>query len=698
MKKHLILCLIIFGLFFTRSSKGQSIASITCLEVQGSSVSISWSTTPNPITFVTNHIFATDISGGISEIAQSTNLSGTYLYSNVDANTTSVCVYLSTEDNVSGAPNFTTSETFCSTFLTASPSVSPPGFVNLQWNSPSNNATWLAAVNAEVWLEYPAGVWSSVANLPGSSTSYDHEVTTCGDELNFQIRYSGLPNCDFASNIAGDFFYDQTAPPIPSFTRVTVNSITNQATMDWNPFPVGDTDGYLIYACNGTTVTLLDTAFVGINSSVFSDMLSTPNAGPECYLIAAIDSCYSGTPPSPNTSPTGSTCNCTIYLSPTTYTLCENSLNFSWTPYTGWDNGVDYYVLMQNDNPDGMGFTPLDTVDGSILQLNYEFTSITPGNNYYSIVAYRNGGNAGYWSISNVQTVNVVYPTPPIFNYITSVSVNNAKTIDINVRSEATPVPHKYILQRKNLYAPYDWQYHQDITLSAANIIFTDTDVNSDDIIYDYRVIVQNPCGYYVDTTNVGKNIRLRGANNSELLLNSLNWSKYEDWENGVQEYEILRSVDGAMETPASSGPSNFLSFQDDLEPFLSSKGQFCYRIQAYSEPISYFPNETFSSYSNKKCLDQEPIIWIPNAMMIHGNNDLFFPVISFADTNQYTMNIFSRWGDYVFETNKLSEKWDGRMNGGDFVHENAYVYYITVKNGIGVLYERRGTITVLKD
>lgn len=697
MNKYLISCLIVCGLFVTRTSNGQSLATITCLEVLGTSVSISWYTTPNVVTFTANHIFATDATGAISEIAQTTNLSGTYTYSNVNASATSVCVYISTEDNVGGTPNFTISETFCSTFLTATPSVSPPGLVNLQWNSPTNNAAWLAAVTAEVWLEYPAGVWSNIANLPGSSTSYIHEVTTCGDELNFQIRYSGLPNCDFASNIAGDFFYDQTAPPVPSFINVSVNSITNQATMHWNPFPVGDTYGYLIYSCNGATVTLLDTVFVH-DSSVYSDLLSTPKVGPECYLIAAIDSCYSGTPPSPNTSPTGTTCNCTIYLSPTTYTLCENSLNFSWTPYTGWDNGVDFYVLIQNSGPDGMGYTPLDTVDGSTLQMTYEFTSITPGNNYYSIVAYRNGGNLGYWSYSNVQTVNVVYPTPPSINYITSVSVNSAKTIDITVRSEATPVPHKYILQRKNLYAPYDWQYHMDITQSAANIVFTDTDVNSDDIIYDYRVIVQNPCGYYVDTTNVGRNIRLRGANNSELLLNSLNWSKYEEWQNGVQEYEILRSVDGAAETQASTNPSNYLSFQDDLEPFLSSKGQFCYRIKANSEPISYFPNETFSSYSNKKCLIQEPIIWIPNAMMINGNNDMFYPVISFADTSFYTLNIFSRWGDYVFETNKLSEKWDGKMNGGDYVHENAYVYYITVKNGIGVLYERRGTITVLKD
>jgi hypothetical protein len=63
-----------------------------------------------------------------------------------------------------------------------------------------------------------------------------------------------------------------------------------------------------------------------------------------------------------------------------------------------------------------------------------------------------------------------------------------------------------------------------------------------------------------------------------------------------------------------------------------------------------------------------------------------------------FKINNLKNIAESIFETNKLSEKWDGKMNGGDYVHENAYVYYITVKNGVGVLYERRGTITVLKN
>jgi len=690
--KIILAALFLHVLLWAANAHGQSSATLTCLEVQGNSLSISWYTSPSPATFVTNHIYASDGAGNFTEISQSTNLSGSFLFPGANALTNSCCVYIQTEDNIGGTPTFSNSETFCSTFLTANASVSPPGFADLQWNAPTSNAAWLAAVNAEVWLEYPIGVWNKIQTLPGGSSSYNYEVTVCGEQLNFQIRYSGLPNCDFASNVASGIFNDQTAPAIPTITSVTVNSATGLAELNWNINSSGDTDGYIVYACNGSTVNLIDTVF-GINNTLFSDLLSSPSSGPECYLLSAIDTCYSGTPPSPNTSPTGSVCNCTIFLSPSSYTLCDNAINFSWSGYSGWGADVDYYVLMYSS--DGVNFVPVDTTDNNTLQGIHEFTSISSGINYYGVVAY---SNSGATSASNIQTINISYPTPPALNYLTSVSVSSSKAIEVTVRTQPTLVPHKYILQRKNLYAPYNWENHMDITQSATNIVFTDTDVNSDDIIYDYRVIIQNPCGYFLDTTNVGKNIRLRGANLPELLLNNLNWSEYEYWENGVQKYNVLRSVDGGAETQAISFLSNNLSYSDDLEPFLSSKGQFCYRIEGNSEPISYFPNETFTSYSNKKCLDQEPLIWIPNAMMIHGNNDLFYPVISFADTTQYTMNIFSRWGDYVFETNKLSEKWDGKMNGGDYVHENAYVYYITVKNGVGVLYERRGTITVLKN
>ncbi len=678
-------------LLWASAAQGQSSATLTCHEVQGNSLNISWTTAPNPATFVTNHIYASVGGGSFAEIVQSTNLSGSFLFPGANALTNSCCVYIQTEDNIGGSPAFSNSETFCSTFLTANASVSPPGFVELQWNSPSSNAAWLTAINAEVWLEYPAGVWNKVATLPGAASSFNYEVTVCGEQLNFQIRYSGLPNCDFASNTAGGVFSDQTAPAIPTITAVTVNPSTGQAELNWSVNTSGDTDGYIVYSCNGTTVNLIDTVF-GINNTQFSDLLSNTSIGPECYLLSAIDTCYSGVPPSPNTSPTGSVCNCTVFLSPAAYTLCDTSIDFSWSAYTGWSSSVDYYVLMHS--LDGINFTPVDTVNGSTLSGIHAFTSISSGVHYYGVIAYSNSGAS---SASNIQSINITYPNPPSINYITSVSVNSSKDIDITVRSEATLVPHKYILQRMNLYAPYNWEYHMDITQSATNIVFTDTDVNSDDVIYDYRVIVQNPCGYYLDTTNTGRNIRLRGENRSEFLLNNINWSVYEDWENGVMEYLVLRSVDGGAETQASSVNSSNLAFSDDLEPFLSSKGQFCYRIQANSEPISYFPNETFYSYSNEKCLDQEPLIWIPNAMMIHGNNNLFFPVISFADTSIYSMNIFSRWGDYVFETDKLSEKWDGQMNG-DYVHENAYVYYITVKDGRGVLHERRGLITVLKN
>jgi gliding motility-associated-like protein len=58
-------------------------------------------------------------------------------------------------------------------------------------------------------------------------------------------------------------------------------------------------------------------------------------------------------------------------------------------------------------------------------------------------------------------------------------------------------------------------------------------------------------------------------------------------------------------------------------------------------------------------------------------------------------MVILSRWGDIVYETNDIEAPWDGTMNGTT-VQEGSYIYYISVKDGQGKLYEHRGFVVML--
>ncbi|MCI5056132.1 MAG: gliding motility-associated C-terminal domain-containing protein, partial [Flavobacteriales bacterium] len=58
--------------------------------------------------------------------------------------------------------------------------------------------------------------------------------------------------------------------------------------------------------------------------------------------------------------------------------------------------------------------------------------------------------------------------------------------------------------------------------------------------------------------------------------------------------------------------------------------------------------------------------IYVPNAFTPNedGTNDGFKPVMSGEQPTDYTLMIFNRWGDKVFETTDNTEFWDGTVSG----------------------------------
>ena len=675
---------------FTVAAFGQipSGVSFSCIQVNGSGIDINWLPSSNPGgNFLGYHVFASNNGGPFTEVASFNTLaSSNYTYVAGNPAIFSSCFYITTEYSIVGGTDVVTSPTYCSSWLDVTPSVAPPGFAELSWNDVGGNL-----LSPVVYLEYPAGTWLPIDTLAPGTTDYSYEVTVCGENLNFQIHFIGT-GCDFTSNVDGDFFVDQTPPEIPTISSVTVNPLTGRSEVHWQVNPSGDTDGYIVYTCNGSVVSLIDTVF-GINTTAFDDLLSTPGTGPECYLLSAIDTCYSGFPPSPNTSPTASTCNCTIFLQPSAYTLCSNSIPFNWSSYSGWNSGVERYILWHSS--DAVIYTPVDTVDGSTTSTTHDFTSIASGNNYYYISAE---SIDGYVSISNVQIVSVTYANPPSYFVLAAVNTLTDSQIGIDIRKSATSVDHTYILERKNLFAPFDWQIITQVD-DASSLLLTlvDNDVHADINFYDYRVILKNPCGNYIDTTLVGRNIVLQGENISEEVQNKLQWTSFGNWLCGVESYELLRSVDGAAYTSAAQVTQPPLADIDSLDPFLESNGYFCYKARAHSYEMIELPGEYFTSTSNVVCLTQEPLIWVPNAFVVDGANRFWHPVISFADTSTYHLYIYSRWANVIFDNSQYSIPWDGTMNG-EYIHEDSYVYHIMVKDGRGALHERRGNLILLND
>lgn len=601
------------------------------------------------------------------------------------------CYYIVTEYNNGGTPTMSApSPIVCSIFLNVSPSAAPQGLAFLDWNNPYPNDQ--VGGTYTVRMEYPAGVWTTLANLPQEITAYSHEISVCDEVLNFQITYDGPGTCDFTSNIDGELLTDLTPPAIPNVTSVSVDHTTNDAIITWEPSASLDCQGYIVYRClpNGG-VALIDTAFGYLNTS-FTDILANTTTGPVSYVVAAIDTCYSGIPPSPNTSAAGDVCNASVFLNPIGYAICEDFVDLNWTAYQGWEDGVDVYEIFHSFN--GSPFTLIDAITGS--NLSYQHTVTVGGVNSYYIRAKSVTGN--YSSISNLRNVNVIYPPEPAYNYISYATVIDANEIHIELITTTTGSDIFYTLERQQTGTD-DWDELETINMGGnIQYLFKDSlSLNTNIFTYEYRAIVRNICDDIIDTTNVAITMLLNGFSYNDRLVNALQWSHYQGWDVGVNEYIIYRTIglEGVEEELTRVG-GNINYYEDDVSELSFSPGDFSYRIEAVSISSAVYPDIYYSS-SNIIRLTMAPIVWVPNAFVVDGFNSTFQPVISFANFDEYRLIIYSRWGDVIFDTTDINEPWDGFMNG-ELVQEGKYVYFITIEDGKGKPVEFRGTVLLLSN
>lgn len=116
----------------------------------------------------------------------------------------------------------------------------------------------------------------------------------------------------------------------------------------------------------------------------------------------------------------------------------------------------------------------------------------------------------------------------------------------------------------------------------------------------------------------------------------------------------------------------------------------------------------TLITVSDKGCRDtitkavmvgEDYGLYVPNAFTPNGDgiNDVFFPK-GFGIV-KYELNIFDRWGERLFTTNKFEEGWPGNYTGRtqDIVPNGVYVWQIRVLNVFGKSKELTGKVTVTK-
>jgi gliding motility-associated-like protein len=100
-------------------------------------------------------------------------------------------------------------------------------------------------------------------------------------------------------------------------------------------------------------------------------------------------------------------------------------------------------------------------------------------------------------------------------------------------------------------------------------------------------------------------------------------------------------------------------------------------------------------------CLEIDPYfaIFVPNAFSPNadGLNDGFMPLMFNVLSEDYTMQIFDRWGNLIFETNDINKSWDGRANGGNNIAQiDTYVWKIQLKDYTGKIHKMIGHVSII--
>ncbi|MBL8000633.1 MAG: gliding motility-associated C-terminal domain-containing protein [Flavobacteriales bacterium] len=568
-----------------------------------------------------------------------------------------------------------------SMFLTVNQST-PLGNAVVDWTLLSSPLPPTADPDQSVAMEHPLGIWSQVATVLAPQSVYEHVVSVCDDSLTFRVAVTDAIGCVSTSNLAGGTFQDVTPPSPPVMLTQSVDTATNQTVIDWAASPQGDTDGYIVVLITSGGNIVIDTVW-GQNNTQYVWAGSDAGGGAESYTVAAFDTCYSGTPPSPNTSAAPVPSHTTMFTT-IAYDKCGGDISVNWSPYVGFPVQA-YQVFAQRDGgavyllgtyPAGVSSAPHDDVDPFIPYC-------------YVVKAIEQGGTRT--ALSNKACRVTDYPTVPAWNYIRVATVAGEDHIQVIDSIDATAQVKRYRVERSVNGDP--WQQVAALgPVPGPVLVYNDLDVVTAERSYTYRILVDDSCGNEVLVSNTANTILLQAEAGLD-GFNRLRWNGYATWAGVVSGYTVLRAVgDGPFVAIAVTPPGQW-SYDDNVEQLYTSNGRFCYQVEAIEAGNPALVNAV--SVSNTVCAIQEEQVWIPNAFIAGGVNDSFKPVLAYADAKGYELTIFNRWGQAFWTTNDPQEAWDGTYNGQP-VPQGVYGYYCSFLNGAGKREERRGTVTFI--
>jgi len=611
-----------------------------------------------------------------------------------NAGTTELCYFVVTEGPAGLFSQ--SSDTLCSIHLTADPSLTP-GLVDLTFNSPNiGTNSPILGEPLDVEILDVDGTWvqiNSIADNGGIMTA-QYALQECESDLSFRVIEPNLESgCTHISNTAGSQLSDELDPDPPVITAVQVDYALQEAVINWQPSDADDLAGYIIYLCNGGFQMAIDTIY---NPGVtwYIDLNSNVQSYIESYNVAAFDECFINGEPDPGAA--SPYCASSLFLNAST-SLCSDEASLSWAGAYNLDSEVaSYHIWVDEELPTGSGnwsgLQEIGVVDANTYSFLHQGATFGASYKYHIVAEMASGTEI----LSNVRDLEFSYPGAPMFTSLRRASVTDSGSVNIIVDLDPNSNDaHTYTLQRKRSNQTEFTDLETQEGIGGMTLIFSDATAQANESSYSYRVRVENFCSDSVGMSNIAETVWLSGISDFRLLKNTLHWTPYSEFPGATAGYRIYRKFNSGNATELlTTLPNNVFTWEDNVSALLYSPGDFCYLIEA-TDVLPGPAGGINYALSNELCLQQEPVVWIPNAIIVGGANSTFQPVVSFVDFTNYRLEIHNRWGDILFSTEDFETGWDGTFKG-QIVPEGTYGYSITIQDGSGRYYDRHGLVHVL--
>jgi len=564
---------------------------------------------------------------------------------------------------------------------------SQPGIAQLTWTTTNPAIQGYYIVERQV---SPSLMWVALKQLNNATRDYKDTISYpyCSTPINpsynfsYRVHFVSVTGSEVLSAPMTADLSDQTPPPnvqnlfvalgttasgkfnpIISWSRITNDSILTYSIQRYNGFKwpvVGTVQADASSYIDQTKPYFCDSSYRYVIRT--TDMCGNPGAPDYTLFVQTIK--LDIAPPGP----------------------CDSVAKLSWNSPHVMPGVIGGYVIYRTDGDSTRKFVVYDTIynDNQNLEKGHKYI--------YSVKAFNLSGND---TSSSCQWSWVFNPAALDTVYITQVSVEANSYIRVRYHFSPPGLVKTIILERSNEGCE-NFYIVNSLTVDSGSIsqdsFINDTTADVNKQSYCYLIVAIDSCGNEKPSINKAESIFLKC--NSSQTENTLTWNRYQTWTQGVREYSVFRTLDGQpiMLIPYSPIDPATYSFADQHSNIDPNQIPLYWVVANENPGNPYYSNA--ASKSNTCLINKDPILFMPNAFTPDGINNKFRPKPSplFVDPQSFTMTIFNRWGQQLFETTDITEGWDGKINGR-FLTAGLYVYLLTYKSLEGKEYIKRGTV-----